>query len=727
MKRRLLSLFLVLSLALSLVMIPASADDGTPQPLQASTVQAVYLGVQDYGTVTSKDKSNFTHLFSVDGSVQRYRVDDADNYALQNQLAEGYVYDITVEDGTVTQVQAAQAAAQGEITAADENSITVDGKQISLEGASIYRITSQAGGSQVDSAEAAELTVGETVKVYGDSNPTIYLTFVAQDYEAPIDGQAGVRTLKNFLATALEPAGTALYVYGGSWDWQDVGSSAQSTTIGIPQTWIDFFQNQDANYTFKNSGDPAHSYYPHKAWNQYYFAGVDCSAYVAWVTYNVMNTQSGNDGYVMSSTKMAQTFAQTYNFGTWTREFSSSRDFKPGDIFSMKGHVWICLGVCEDGSMVILHSTPSDSKTGQPGGGIQLSGVGESEDCQAVALAQTYMSRYYPQWSERYDAAFKSYEDYTSFTDTSAGKFSWNLDSSGLEDPDGYTNMSAAEILADLFGENQSSGGSSSSSGASIQTSGQGSVEINPTSPKKGDVVTLKPVPRTGYRLDSLKVLDRSGKEVPVTKQADGPFTYTQPAGRVTVKAVFVAATAADIFDDVASNAWYAQSVDYVLDRGLMAGTSANTFSPEMPTSRGMLVTILYSLAGKPQTNAVSFSDVDSNAWYAQAVAWAASKNIVAGYDNGTFGPNDPLTREQTAAILYRFAQVQGLDTNASTSLSGFSDQDDVQEWALPAMEWAVTSGLISGTDLGTLMPQAGASRAQMAVILMNFCQQMDK
>ena len=114
-------------------------------------------------------------------------------------------------------------------------------------------------------------------------------------------------------------------------------------------------------------------------------------------------------------------------------------------------------------------------------------------------------------------------------------------------------------------------------------------MEINPTSPKKGDVVTLKPVPRTGYRLDSLKVLDRSGKEVPVTKQADGSFTYTQPAGRVTVKAVFVAATAADIFDDVASNAWYAQSVDYVLDRGLMAGTSANTFSPEMPTSRGML------------------------------------------------------------------------------------------------------------------------------------------
>ena len=85
--------------------------------------------------------------------------------------------------------------------------------------------------------------------------------------------------------------------------------------------------------------------------------------------------------------------------------------------------------------MVILHSTPSDSKTGQPGGGIQLSGVGESEDCQAVALAQTYMSRYYPQWSERYDAAFKSYDDYTYFTGSSAGKFSWNLDSSAWRTP----------------------------------------------------------------------------------------------------------------------------------------------------------------------------------------------------------------------------------------------------------------------------------------------------
>ena len=690
----------------------------------------VYLGVQDYGTVTSKDKSNFTHLFSVNGAVQGYRVDDADNYALQNLLAEGYVYDIAVKNDTVVQAQASTAAAQGEITSADENSITVDGKQISLEGVSIYRITSQAGGSEVARAQASDLAVGETVKVYGDTTPTIYLTFVAQDYQAPIDGQPGVRTLKNFLATALEPAGTALYVYGGSWDWQDVGSSAQSTTIGIPQTWIDFFQSQDANYTYKNSDDPAHSYYPHNAWNQYYFAGVDCSAYVAWVTYNVMNTQSGNDGYVMSSTKMAQTFAQTYNFGTWTQEFSSAQDFKPGDIFSMNGHVWICLGVCEDGSMVILHSTPSDSKAGQPGGGIQLSGVGESENCQAVALAQTYMTRYFPQWSQRYDAAFKSYDSYTSFTGDKAGKFSWNLDDSGLEDPDGYTNMSAAEILADLFGENQSSGGSGtagSSSGASIQTSGQGSVEMNPTSPKQGDVVTLKPVPRTGYRLDSLTVLDRSGKEVPVTKQSDGSFTYTQPAGRVTVKAVFVEASAADIFDDVAADAWYAQAVDYVLDRGLMAGTSANTFSPEMSTSRGMLVTILYSLAGKPQTDAVSFSDVDGDAWYAQAVAWAASKNIVAGYGNGTFGPNDPLTREQTAAILYRFAQVQGLNPKDDGTLSGFSDQNQVQEWALSAMEWAVSSGLISGTDLGTLIPQAGATRAQMAVILMNFCQQMDK
>lgn len=621
MKRRLLSQFLVLSLALSLLMLPVSAADAGTTP----AVQAVYLGIENFADSDGDSKDSFTYRFNVDGREETYSIAKDESYSIQNRLQEGYVYDISVEDGIVTQVQAAEETALGEIKAVDKTSITVEGTTVSLQGASIYRITAQAGGAEVAQAQAADLVVGETVKVYGNSsNPTIYLTFAAEEYTAPVSGTPGKLTLKNLLATAMEPVGTSLYIYGGAWDWQDAGSSVQATTIGLPQSWVDFFQSHDADYTYQDSDDPAHSYY-WRGYNEYYFGGPDCSGYIGWVIYNLMNTESGNDGYVMSASNMAGSFADA----GWGQLITDGvKDFQPGDIFSMSGHVWMCLGTCEDGSVVFLHSTPSDSKTGQPGGGVQLSALDPNgdPDCQAYQLASYYMSTYYPQWSERYDAVLRDYESYTTVP---GGQFRWDL-SGVLSDPDGYADLSADEILADLFG-------------------------------------------------------------------------------------------------DTASEAWYTQAVEYVLDRGLMAGISAADFAPEMPTSRGMLVTILYSLAGKPQVDAASFSDVDSDAWYARAVAWAASKNIVAGYDNGTFGPNDPVTREQMASILYRFAQIQGMGTDAGSALSGFSDQDAVQEWALPAMEWAVASGLISGTDLGTLMPQTGTTRAQMAVILMNFCQYMDK
>ena len=107
-----------------------------------------------------------------------------------------------------------------------------------------------------------------------------YKTFVAEDYTAPVSGVPGKPTLKNFLATAMEPVGTALYVYGGSWDWQDVNSSNQSMTIGLSQSWIDFFQSQDANYTYKYNADHSESYYPHEQWNQYYYGGI-CLLYTS--------------------------------------------------------------------------------------------------------------------------------------------------------------------------------------------------------------------------------------------------------------------------------------------------------------------------------------------------------------------------------------------------------------------------------------------------------------
>ena len=420
----------------------------------------MYLGVKDYGTVEADSKPDFVHRFYTNGEEVQYTIASSDNkYAVQNKLQEGYVYDLSTQGNVVTDANLAAAKAEGKIESATASSVTVGGKTYDI--ANVYEITNNtAGKATVTAKTAADLTAGATVKVYGD---TAFLTFVAEDYTAPVSGTPGKRTLKNYLQTAMNPVGTALYVYGGSWDWQDVNSSNQALTIGLPQSWIDFFQQQDANYTYMNDDDPAHSYYPHNSWNQYYYAGVDCSAYIGWTVYNVMHTESTtndlSDGYVMSAVKMAKTFADK-GWGTWTRDIKS---FKPGDIFSMSGHVWTVLGVCDDGSIVFLHSTPSDSKAGQGGGGVQLSALNPNSDndknCEAYKLVTKYMTKYYPEWSTRYDAVLRSYDSYATpasgseYSKTWSGNFSWNLDGTGLTDPDGYADMSAAEILADLFGD----------------------------------------------------------------------------------------------------------------------------------------------------------------------------------------------------------------------------------------------------------------------------------
>lgn len=447
MKKRFVLIFLVLSLFLSL---------GTALAVENSTYEeidnVVYLGVVGYNTVDTNYKDNFEHRFSVDGEEVIFRVSNRDDYALNNLLAEGYVFDLTVDDGVVIDIRIPEPTAIGTIEQANKNKIKVDGVNIKInDETTVYEINTMPGGAKINNNTSLKL--GETVKVYGEPADVVYLTFVAEPYEAPVKGNAGERTIKNFLATAMEPVGTTLYIYGGAWDWQDIGSSNQAKTIGISQTYVDFFQSNDDTFTYRNNSDPTKSYYPHSRYIQYYYAGMDCSGYVGWAMYNIMNETSGNDGFVEPAGTMARTFSDRYNFGTRTEEFTNL-DFKPGDIFSMSGHIWISLGVCDDGSIVILHSTPSNSYSGNPGGGVQISAIGEKEDCEAYYLAQEYMERYFPEWSERYPTVFRSYDSYTAMTGIATGKFSWNIDETGLLDTDGYLDMSPEEILEDLFNEN---------------------------------------------------------------------------------------------------------------------------------------------------------------------------------------------------------------------------------------------------------------------------------
>ena len=637
MKKRLCSLLLVLAMLSTLLVAPASAleADGSTS---AGNETYVYLGVKDYGTVEADSKPDFVHRFYTNGKEVQYTIASSDNkYAVQNKLQEGYVYDLSTQGSVVTDAKLAAAKAEGKIESATASSVTVGGKTYDI--ANVYEITNNtAGKATVTAKTTADLTAGATVKVYGD---TAFLTFVAEDYTAPVSGTPGKRTLKNYLQTAMNPVGTALYVYGGSWDWQDVNSSTQALTIGLPQNWIDFFQQQDANYTYKNSADPAHSYYPHNSWNQYYYAGVDCSAYIGWTVYNVMHTKSTtndlSDGYVMSAVKMAKTFADK-GWGTWTRDIKS---FKPGDIFSMSGHVWTVLGVCDDGSIVFLHSTPSDSKAGQGGGGVQLSALNPNSDndknCEAYKLVTKYMTKYYPEWSTRYDAVLRSYDSYATpasgseYSKTWSGNFSWNLDGTGLTDPDGYADMSAAEILADLFGD------------AETQPSQKGFNDVKP-----GD-----------YFYDAVNWAVEKGITTGTSATTFSPNASCTRAQIVTflwrASGSPEPKTASNPFTDVAANAYYCKAVLWAVENGITTGTSATTFSPGAPCTRAQGVTFLWRANGrKAASAAASFTDVASDAYYAPAVAWAAEQNVTGGVGNGLFSPDTTCTRAQIVSMLYR-------------------------------------------------------------------------
>ena len=267
-------------------------------------------------------------------------------------------------------------------------------------------------------------------------------------------------------------------------------------------------------------------------------------------------------------------------------------------------------------------------------------------------------------------------------------------------------------------------GSSSSSSRVTVASTTHGRVTVSPDNPKTGDTVTITVRPDDGYVLDTLTVTNASGKEVELTKVNDTRYTFVMPSSKVTVKATFVAEEPSGMpFTDVASGAWYYDAVSFVYKRGLMSGTGDNLFSPNVTTSRGMIVTILYRLDGSPSASSAGFTDVTSGPWYTDAVNWAAANDIVAGYGNGLFGPNDTVTREQMAVILYRYAQYKGYDTSASNSLNGYTDVGGVSSWALTAMQWANAEGLINGTSSTTLSPTSGATRAEVAQILMRFCE----
>ncbi len=280
-----------------------------------------------------------------------------------------------------------------------------------------------------------------------------------------------------------------------------------------------------------------------------------------------------------------------------------------------------------------------------------------------------------------------------------------------------------------------SSGGSSggSSSGKTtykVTTSAvnNGGVNASPSNAEKGATITITLSPDKGYKLDKLTVTDGSGKTVSTVKKSDTVYTFTMPASAVKVGVSYVKATETPSetkFNDVSANDWFASAVDYVTGKGMMNGTADNTFSPKANTTRGMVVTVLYRLENQPSTSAASFTDVASGAYYANAVAWANANGIVSGYGSGKFGPNDKVTREQLAAILYRYAQYKKYDVSVGedTNILSYNDAQSISSYAIPAIQWACGAGVVTGKSGSKLDPKGNATRAEVAAMLMRFCE----
>ena len=263
--------------------------------------------------------------------------------------------------------------------------------------------------------------------------------------------------------------------------------------------------------------------------------------------------------------------------------------------------------------------------------------------------------------------------------------------------------------------------------------SGKGTVSVSPQNASEGTRVTITVTPASGYEVDDVTVTDRDGDDVRVTKQSDTRYTFTMPDSKVEVEVSFVK-TGETVqepdtmtFSDVKAGDWFYDAVLYTYENGLMSGTGAAAFSPNQTLTRAMVAQVLYSMEGAPAGGTSTFTDVAAGTWYASAVNWAAANGVVSGYGDGTFGPNDNVTREQVAMILYSFAKSKGYDVSEKASLSSFADMSSVSTYAQEAMSWAAGAGLISGMGNNTIVPQGSATRAQFAVMLMQFCEEIAK
>ena len=310
----------------------------------------------------------------------------------------------------------------------------------------------------------------------------------------------------------------------------------------------------------------------------------------------------------------------------------------------------------------------------------------------------------------------------------------------GWKDANGNVHQAGKEVTVTeditftaVWESNSTGGGVVARYDVTLADTDNGSITATHKRASKNSTVTITATPDEGYVVDAVTVTEKDGDKVEVTKKDDNKYTFKMPASDVTVKATFKAEQTEPEqpsglpFTDVAKDAWYFPAVEYVFNNGLMNGTTATTFAPNVNLNRAMMAAVLYNMEGQPACDKSGlFSDVADGKWYTDAVNWAASNNIVSGMPDGTYAPDQALTREQMASILYRYAEYKGIDVSARADLSTFTDGTTVSPWAQDVVQWAVAEKLMSGN--GTeLQPKGTATRAQVATVLMNYCENVAK
>ena len=323
--------------------------------------------------------------------------------------------------------------------------------------------------------------------------------------------------------------------------------------------------------------------------------------------------------------------------------------------------------------------------------------------------------------------------------------------SDSIEVPDGYKLV----VTKDENGEytytlqKKSSGGSHRYDGyITIINPKNGSVSVSDDWADEDQKITLTITPDKGYVVDKIEIVDAEGDKIDAKKveDEDNEYTFRMANCDVTVTVTFKEegkTTTEDkeeteeadkteetttpetvAFSDVSESDWFYKGVSYVVENGMMNGVGENQFAPNAPLTREMLAVVLYNMEKQPESTSVNpFADVKADMWYTEAIVWANANGIVAGYDDSTFGLGDSITREQLASILYRYAQMKGYDVTEKADLTGYADSAAISGYAVEAMQWANANGIVNGMTATTLAPQGTATRAQVATMLMNFCE----